>query len=243
MDQTLLVDKRIEDGHKLILQLLRDNVDVTAAFWLKGPEDPWPHLFISSALVQDDGPLEGYRAVQASLEKLPGTCVSLTDIKVIGVRNAFAGEVKLRLRKSGSNSSIHDRGGMLANVAVEELYIYPPVSRQKRGPLALGKRRLKAPVEQTNGVDQLLAPLSPQESRALEQIVVSGVSPTQADYWVRKKRQEAMKRPPIPAGTIVNARVTAWWGDKPEDDSNPLLLVEAPDGTQGLTFLDHTEPV
>ncbi len=243
MDQATLVDRRIDDGHKLLLQLARENFDVAVAFWLKAPEDPWPHLFIASGLVQDDGPIDGYRAMQTSLKKLPGTSVSLTDIKLIGVRKPLAGEVKMLLRKSGGSVPIHIRGGQLADLAFEELYVYPPVGRQKRSPVALGQRVLKRDVEQTSGLDQLLAPLSPQESRALEQIVASGVSPSQADYWVRKKREEARKRPPIPAGTVVNARITAWWGDNPEDDPNPLLLVEAPDGAQGLTFLDHTEPV
>jgi hypothetical protein len=91
-------------------------------------------------------------------------------------------------------------------------------------------------------VEQLVAPLSPQESRAVAQLVASGISPSQADYWVRKKREAVQAKPPIPAETIVNARVAAWWGDKPEDDPNPLLLVEASDGAQGLTFKDNTEP-
>jgi len=67
-----------------------------------------------------------------------------------------------------------------------------------------------------------------------------GFAPATAEYWVRKRREQ--QKPPIPAGTVVSAEVAAWWGDKPEDDPNPLLRVEAPDGAQGLTLRENTEP-
>jgi hypothetical protein len=88
-------------------------------------------------------------------------------------------------------------------------------------------------------MEDVLAPLSAQESRAMEQIVASGASPVQAAYWVRKKRE--VGRPPIPAGTVVDAHVVAWWGDRAEDDPNPLIEVVAPDGAHGFTFKDNTE--
>jgi hypothetical protein len=87
------------------------------------------------------------------------------------------------------------------------------------------------------------APLSPQEVHALGQIVASGISPEQADYWVRKKRELQTESQDIPAGTVVDAYVTAWWGDTPEEDPNPLLLVKSAGGAEGLTFLNNTEPL
>jgi hypothetical protein len=241
MDQNSLVNRRIDDGQKLLLQLTRDNFDVATAFWLKAPEDAWAHLFIASRVVDQVGPGEAYRALQTSLERLPGLSISLAEIKLISVSNPLTSAARKLQR--GAQGAVQLRGGQVGALSVEEAYLYPPFSRQKRSSVSLGKVRLQQPVEQTSRLDVMLAPLSQQESRALEQLVTSGVSPTQADYWVRKKREETREKQPIPAGTVVNARVAAWWGDNPEDDPNPLLLVEAPDGAQGLTFKNNTEPV
>lgn len=237
MDQVALVDRRIDDGRKLVLQLARDGFQVTAAFWLKAPEDAWWYLFIASKVVDQIGPGKAYRALQSSLEHLPGTSISLADIKLIGVDdNPITASVRKVQQQGGGKGPLHFRGGQLGNLTIDEAYLYPLLARPKRGPIPLGKRKLKTAVERISRMDELGAPLSPQESLAMEQIVASGISPAQADYWVRKKREE--KGTPIPAGTVVNAQVVGF-----EDDANPLLLVEASDGTQGLTFNNNTEPV
>jgi hypothetical protein len=243
MDQISLVDRRIDDGQELLLQLAQDGFEVTAAFWLKTAEENWWHLYLASKRVDQDGPAEAYRALQTSLRRLPGTTISLADVKLISASHPLARDViAVQKRYPGRAASLY-HGAQLGGVAVEEAYIYAPLSRQKQNPYALGERRLKTAVEQTTRLDEVLAPLSPQESKALEQIVASGVSPAQAELWVRKKRELERPRPAIPAGSIVRAWVTAWWGDRPEDDPNPLLEVEAPDGARGLTFKNNTEPV
>jgi hypothetical protein len=75
-----------------------------------------------------------------------------------------------------------------------------------------------------------------------ENQIASGVSPEDADRWVRKQHPQPPSRPPIPAGTVVNAWVAAYWGDRPEDDPDPTLLVEAADGARGLVPRSQTEP-
>jgi hypothetical protein len=243
MDQISLVDRRIDDGQKLVLQLARDDFKVTAAFWLKPSEDNWWNLYIATKAVDENGPAMAYRALQKSQQQLIGTTISLVDVKLIGASNPITRDVLKIQRQYSGSAPIRFGGARLGNVSVEEALIYPPLPREKRTPLALGKRKLKTVVEQTSGLDEMLAPLSPQESRVEQLIVASGISPSQADYWVRKRREEERKRLPIPAGTIVDAEVVAWWGDTPKDDRNPLLMVVAPDGAQGLTFLENTEPV
>jgi hypothetical protein len=243
MDQDALVDGRIEDGQKLILQLLQDGFELVVAFWLKAPEDAWPHLFIASRIVEQKGPTEAYRTLQKSLQRLPGTTISLADVKLIGVANHITSSARHILKKAGQEGPVVLRGGQLSNIAVEYAYIYPPPGRQKRNSIGLGQLRLKSAVNEVQRIEETVAPLTLQEGRALEQIVASGVSPTQAEYWVRKKRETTRAMQAIPAGTVVNARVTAWWGDSPDDDPNPLLEVIAPDGTRGLTFKSNTEPV
>jgi hypothetical protein len=241
MDQSSLVDRRIADGQKLVMQLLQDDFDVGAAFWLKTPDEPFSHLFIASRVVDRVGPGEAYRELQQSHQRVGVTCISLAEIKLIGLQNPVAGAVRRVQKEGGTSLPLHFRGGQLGSLDVEEAYLYPVFSRPKRDLHVLGKRRLKAAVPQTSRVEDSVAPPSPQESRAMAQIVASGVSPAQADYWVRKKREQG--RPPIPAGTVVEASVVAWWGDTPEEDPNPLLRVVAPNGAEGLTFKDNTEPI
>jgi hypothetical protein len=236
-----VVDRRIDDGQKLVLQLARDSFEVAAAFWLKAAEDAWAHLYLVSNAVDQLGPRDAYRAVQAALQRLAAPSVTLLDVKLISESEPLARAVRKLQRQSKDRRPITVRDGHLGDLFVEEAYLYPPLPRQKRAPVSLGKRRLRTAVQRSSRVDELVAPLTPQESRALEQLVATGISPAQAEYWVRKKREEA-GAPSIPAGTVVDARLAAWWGDSPEDDPNPLLLVQAPDGAEGLTFKDNTDP-
>ena len=243
MDQVSLVDRRIDDGQRLALELVRDKFDVTAAFWVKTSESGWWYLYIASRVVDKEGPASAYRRLQKTLGRLPGTTISLTDVKVIGASNPTTRDVLKLQKRYPERTPIPYHGAQLGGIGIDEAYIYPPPLKEKRSPFAWEKGRLKTAVEQTTRIDELLKPLSPQERRAMDQLVSTGISPTQADYWIRKKRELECPRPAIPAGTVVKTQLAAWWGDRPEDDANPLLLVEAPDGAQGLTFQDNTEPV
>lgn len=133
MDSVALVDRRIEDGHRLLVQLLQDGFDVVVAFWLKSPDDAWPHLFISTRLVDQMGPLDAYRALQTSMVQLPGISISLEDVKLIGVGNHIASAARNVLKKARREGPVEIREGQISNVAVEYAYLYrPPASRMPR---------------------------------------------------------------------------------------------------------------
>jgi hypothetical protein len=126
MDQVSLVDRRIDDGQRLIEQLLRDNFDVTVACWLKMSEEDWWHLYIASKVVDERGPAEAYRALQSSLQQLSGTTISLTDVKLIGASHPIARDVlKIQKRYSGG-APIPFGGAQFGGIIVEEALIYPP---------------------------------------------------------------------------------------------------------------------
>jgi hypothetical protein len=243
MDQITLVDRRIADGLKLVLQLAQDGFDFTAAFWLRPVDDNWWHLYVASKLVEEQDPAVAYRKVQASLRQLTGITISLSDVKLIGASDPLSHDI-LKIRKHCTGvAPIRFGGARLGDMFVEEALIYPPIQKDKRSAYTLGKRRLKTSVQQTARAGDVAAPLSPQEVHALGQIVASGINPTQADYWVRKKREMQRENQNIPAGTVVDTYITAWWGDTPDDDPNPLLLVKTAEGVEGLTFLNNTEPI
>ncbi len=243
MDQVTLVDRRIADGQKLVLQLYDDGFDFTAVFWLRAGDNNWWHLYIASKSVNEHGPTAGYRKIQTSLRKLPGITISLSDIKLIEASDPLTRDI-LKIRKGYTGTTPISFGGVqLGGILVEEALIYPPIPKEKRSSHHLGQRRLKTPVQQILTLSEVLVPLTPQEIHALGQLVAWGISPAQADYWVRKKREMQKEAHTIPAGTVVDAYLTAWWGEKPEDDDNPLLRVKTAEGIEGLTFLKNTEPV
>jgi hypothetical protein len=237
MNQLSLVDSQIADGQKLVLRLVHDGFDVTSACWLKAAEDNGWRLLIASTVVEERGLAPAYRAVQTTLQRFPGTTVSLGDVKVIAASNPITRDLLKIQRRCSGRARVRLGGGEIGGLTIEEAVIYPPPGETKPGLAAFEELKLRTDVEQTSWMDELLAPPSPQETRAVEQIVRElGISPDQAVYWVRQKREHETRA--IPAGTVVNARVIAW-----EDDPNPLLLVEAPDGAKGVTFKNNTEPV
>jgi hypothetical protein len=243
MDTELLVDSRIDDGLRFVTQLGRDAFEVVLAFWVRTSEEGSWYLYLASPAVDAERIGDAYRIAYASLNKLPDSSLSLSDIRLVHPDHPIAQDVREILRRyPPGRMPTRSRCPTLGGLAIDEVYIYPPQPRQGGRPFPCETRRLRSDVEQKAGVEALLAPFTPQEQKAYEQIVASGATPAQAEYWVRKKREQ-QPRPPIPAGTVVKARVTAWWGDKPEDDPNPLLLVAAPDGAQGLTFKNNTDPV
>ncbi len=234
-----MVEKRIEDGQELIHQLVRDDFDVEVAFWLKTSEEDWWHLYVASKVVDERGPLEAYRAVQGSLGRLTGTTISLSDVKLIGTEDPIATQMlKLQERNRAKKPISYQAVG--GGMGAEEAYIYPPLPA-RRVPSEGEERRLK------KSVRQIIRPedyrFTKEEKAAVNKLMDEGVTKEEAERWVIKKRGPQSPRPRIPAGTIVRARIAVYWGDKPDDDPNPLLIVEAPDGARGLIFKENTEPV
>ena len=92
MDTELLVESQIDGGQRLVDQLMRDDFEISVAFWVKTSEEGLWHLDIASPSV-DKGKLgEAYRKVYASLGKIPNSWVSPSDIKLVNDMNPIARE-------------------------------------------------------------------------------------------------------------------------------------------------------
>jgi hypothetical protein len=74
MDTELLVEEQIDDGQRLIDQLIRDEVEVNVGFWVRTSEEGLWHLYIASPAINPEKLGEAYRKVYASLNKL---CISI----------------------------------------------------------------------------------------------------------------------------------------------------------------------
>jgi hypothetical protein len=247
VDAVTLVEEQTRDGKRLVDRLRQEGVPVRAAGWVKPTDgDRWS-LYLVTPLVDERGPIGAYRDVYRHLRSLGNLWITDSDVKLVGEGHPTAKDLIDLVRRHPGVSPIRSRRPLLGGEPVEEVYVYPePIPKPKRGdghPFGTTKVRLKTDVEQKFRDDELLDPLTPKEEAARDQIIASGVIAAQAEYFVRMRREiDRRNRPPIPAGTVVDAWVTAWWGDSPDDDPNPLLEVESPDGAQGLTFKENTEP-
>lgn len=243
MDTETLVENQINEGQEFLNRLVGSQFDVTAACWVKtGEEDRW-FLFIVSKTVAEIGLTAAYRQAYSILRSLNQPWISMSDVKLITPDNPIASDILALLRRFPGPQATQVRRSQLGNMSIEEAYLYAPVTPLPRNLFGSQQVRLKRDVEQKFRLEEFVVPLTPQETHVLGQIVASGVLPAQAECLVRKRREIEREKPPIPAGTVVKAQITAWWGDRPEADPDPLLLVEAPDGAQGLTFKSNTEPV
>jgi hypothetical protein len=241
MDTNAVVEAHIDEGRRLIEQLVRDGIDVTAAFWGVTGEG-FIYLYIVSKDVAEAGPAIIYHRVYDALQTIAARHMDVTRVRLVSVTDPIVKEVLGIRRRFPAKIGTWLPGSSLGSTSIEQAYVYPSPEPVRRGAASGERRRLKTAVEQTNRLGELVKSLTAQERHALDQLVSTGLTREQAEYWVRKRREIERPRPPIPAGSVVNARIAAWWGDKPEDDPNPLLQVEAPDGAQGLTFRENTEP-
>jgi hypothetical protein len=128
MDTEPLVKGQIDDGQRLVEQLVRDGFEVSAAFWVKTSEEGLWHLYIASPSVGAEKLGESYRKVYASLNKTPDSWVSPSDIKLINDMNPIAQNViEVRDRERiPARTPTRYHGKRLGSLPINEAYIYPP---------------------------------------------------------------------------------------------------------------------
>jgi hypothetical protein len=126
MAAELLVGYRIDDGKRIVDQLIDDGFEVTVALWVKvDAEGPW-HLYIASPAVKAEKPGESYPALYLSMSKIPDLSIEISAIKLINNTNPIArGAIELSDRQP-ARIPTHYVGPRLGNLVIEEAYIYPP---------------------------------------------------------------------------------------------------------------------
>ncbi len=134
MDTAPLVEEEIEDGRKLIKQLVCDGFDVTVAFWVRfQSEEDGLGFYIGSKTVDKEGLQAAYRAVHKALHRIPAPCSSwmsvsaVAELKLVGVEDSLAKDV-LAFRDLFPGRNRFRRPG-IGRYGIEELYIYPPVTK------------------------------------------------------------------------------------------------------------------
>jgi hypothetical protein len=100
VDKTTLVSEDLETGKMLVTELDARGVPVDVAAWLQDGETGTWRLFLSSPIVESDGPRSIYQAVSDRLRALQIETVELDDVLVMGPRDNIARELK-RLVRTG----------------------------------------------------------------------------------------------------------------------------------------------
>jgi hypothetical protein len=134
MDQATLVEMQIADGRRLIDRLVREGISVTAAGWAKETESGQWYLYLATSLVGEDGATRAaYRRVNAVIDEMQkeGFSIDPFEIKVIGPDDSIARDMEAH--RSGRQTTIPTRfrGHELGDLAIEEAFIYPPMTNAK----------------------------------------------------------------------------------------------------------------
>src|SRR5258706_16364842 len=125
MDSNELVDFQVDAGQRLITQLVRDEFEVKAAFWVKTAEEGIWVLYVATPFVEQRGLAETYRLLQTSLQRLQGIPLSLSDIKLVGADNLITRDVLKILSRYPGRMATRYGGKQLGNMMIEGAYIYP----------------------------------------------------------------------------------------------------------------------
>jgi hypothetical protein len=135
MDTELLVDNQIEDGRRIVAQLVDAAIDVTVAFWIKTSDEGLWFLYIGSKLLDSTTTSDAYRRVYSCLSQIPDVAVGLSEIKLVNPTSPIARDaIAIRDRRPARLPTRY-HGNHLGNVSIEEAYIYPPAT----GPMTIAQ--------------------------------------------------------------------------------------------------------
>jgi hypothetical protein len=125
----LLVENRIDDGQRLLIELVRDGFDVSAAAWLKTSEEGLWFLYIGSKSVDAGKLANAYRTVYACLRRIPDSWIDMSAVKLVHDTNPIARDVvAIRDRYPGGRIPTRYGGERIGNIAIEEAYLYPRIT-------------------------------------------------------------------------------------------------------------------
>jgi hypothetical protein len=125
VDTVTLVERRTDDGRKLIELLTQKDIDVTAAAWVLTSEEGNWFLYIATQEVDKGGQAAAYAKVYSVLRSMAGTCISTSDVKLISKKNPITRDI-LRFASQLTDSPFaRYRDRLLGSIGVEEVYIYP----------------------------------------------------------------------------------------------------------------------
>jgi hypothetical protein len=126
MAQTTLVKERIDEGQRLLDQLIADQFPITAACWIRAIDDDTWRLYIATPLAElPDN--QAYRAIVMAMQNLAPSSLGWRDIKAIGPTHSVTLDILDNQRRFAPEILKHYRNSRLGDLYIEEAYIYPPL--------------------------------------------------------------------------------------------------------------------
>lgn len=129
----------VEGGQRLLDGLAAEGVEVRAAFWAKPTDDRGWQLYIATPAVNEDLPVDPYRAVHDVLRRTPDLWLDSGDVRLIGADDTMCRDaaevVAAKLSPSphaGPRTKpypglIRFNGSNLGGTSMDGVYIYPYV--------------------------------------------------------------------------------------------------------------------
>jgi hypothetical protein len=127
MDQTVLVNKKYEDGQALVNRLPQEGIPVTSAFWMKTSEQGQYYLYIVSPVAHGAEKRAAYTKVAAAMRKMPQPFwVGPFDVKLVTPESSV-GQAVIQQTQFGLAFPANAAEALSATGAVVEgFYPYPP---------------------------------------------------------------------------------------------------------------------
>jgi hypothetical protein len=141
MDQGSLVTEQIDAGSRLIDEFDK-YAKIRVAFWVKESETGHWYLYLVSDKINDTNFDLAYGEVFRIVGKERQEWLDPFEVKVAGVDDAVAQAVMKIQQESPTQSAVRLRNLKLADLAVDELYLYSPLHNHKatKKPRKTGKR-------------------------------------------------------------------------------------------------------
>lgn len=125
MDKTVLVERDIEEGKRLLRTLDTANIEVKAALWFYMPENGRWRLLVATPLVDEKGPKEAYAAIRRVLAQSPSPFeISLRQISVVSPNHDLVRLLGTVIHTGSGISDIRFTGNVINGVFIEDAYIY-----------------------------------------------------------------------------------------------------------------------
>lgn len=127
MDKTVLVERDIDGGRRIVEALDEADFPLVAALWLYLPEPAVWRLFLASSAVDEQGPRHAYSTIQSVVDKLlPPVTIDLDDISAVGEYDPLVSNLRIFAGTDGKPfvGGVGLSKAVVGDVYVENAYIY-----------------------------------------------------------------------------------------------------------------------
>ncbi len=129
MDNSILVDKDINEGRKLVQILDAKEFDTKAAMWFYFADSNEWKLLIATPIVDEKGPKQAYEIIQKVIQEMQATSktevkISLKDIIVLSPTEDPIPLIAMMIRTGPGLSGIRFTKNIVNNKLIDDVYVY-----------------------------------------------------------------------------------------------------------------------